>query len=313
MDTALLDYDLPQGLVAQHPLEPRDASRLLVYRRKSGAIEHRTFRDLPDVLAGELAVVNDSRVVPARLRLRRATGGAVEVLLVERLGVNGVWEGLVRPARRLREGEQLGPVRLIEPLGDGRWLLEVEGEPAGEAPLPPYIHERLDDPERYQTVYARDPGSAAAPTAGLHFTPELLDRLEHVAVTLHVGLDTFRPVTEDRLEEHALHGERYEVDPGAWGRIAAAERVLAVGTTSVRVVETVARTGELEGRTTLFIRPGFQFRRVDALLTNFHLPRSTLLALVMAFAGVERTLELYRVAIEEQYRFYSFGDAMLVL
>ena len=313
MDTALLDYDLPQGLVAQHPLEPRDASRLLVYRRESGAIEHRTFRDLPDVLAGELAVVNDSRVVPARLRLRRATGGAVEVLLVERLGVNGVWEGLVRPARRLRQGEQLGPVRLIEPLADGRWLLEVEGEPAGEAPLPPYIHERLDDPERYQTVYARDPGSAAAPTAGLHFTPELLDRLEHVAVTLHVGLDTFRPVTEERLEEHALHGERYEVDADAWGRIAAAERVLAVGTTSVRVVETVARTGELEGRTTLFISPGFQFRRVDALLTNFHLPRSTLLALVMAFVGVERTLELYRAAIEEEYRFYSFGDAMLVL
>jgi S-adenosylmethionine:tRNA ribosyltransferase-isomerase len=313
MDTALLDYDLPQGLVAQHPLEPRDASRLLVYRRKSGAIEHRTFRDLPDVLAGELAVVNDSRVIPARLRLRRSTGGAVEVLLVERSGANGVWEGLVRPARRLREGEQLGPVRLIEPLADGRWLLEVEGEPEGEAPLPPYIHERLDDPERYQTVYARDPGSAAAPTAGLHFTPELLERLEHVAVTLHVGLDTFRPVAEERLEEHALHGERYEVDAYAWRRIAAAERVLAVGTTSVRVVETVARTGELEGRTTLFISPGFHFRRVDALLTNFHLPRSTLLALVMAFAGVERTLELYRVAIEEQYRFYSFGDAMLVL
>jgi S-adenosylmethionine:tRNA ribosyltransferase-isomerase len=313
MDTALLDYDLPQELVAQHPLEPRDASRLLVYRRQSGAIEHRTFRDLPDVLSGELAVVNDSRVVPGRLRLRRATGGAVEVLLVERLGANGVWEGLVRPARRLREGEQLGPVRLIEPLADGRWLLEVEGEPAGEAPLPPYIHERLDDPERYQTVYALEPGSAAAPTAGLHFTPELLGRLEHVAVTLHVGLDTFRPVTEERLEEHALHGERYEVDPDAWGRIAVAERVLAVGTTSVRVVETVARTGELDGRTTLFISPGFQFRRVDALLTNFHLPRSTLLALVMAFAGVERTLELYRVAIEEQYRFYSFGDAMLVL
>jgi S-adenosylmethionine:tRNA ribosyltransferase-isomerase len=313
MDTALLDYDLPQELVAQHPLEPRDASRLLVYRRQSGAIEHRTFRDLPDVLSGELAVVNDSRVVPGRLRLRRATGGAVEVLLVERLGANGVWEGLVRPARRLREGEQLGPVRLIEPLADGRWLLEVEGEPAGEAPLPPYIHERLDDPERYQTVYALEPGSAAAPTAGLHFTPELLGRLEHVAVTLHVGLDTFRPVTEERLEEHALHGERYEVDPDAWGRIAVAERVLAVGTTSVRVVETVARTGELDGRTTLFISPGFQFRRVDALLTNFHLPRSTLLALVMAFAGVERTLELYRVAIEEEYRFYSFGDAMLVL
>jgi len=313
MDTALLDYDLPQELVAQRPVEPRDASRLLVYHRETGAIEHRRFRDLPDVLDGELAVVNDSRVVPARLRLRRSTGGAVEVLLVERTGANGVWEGLVRPSRRLRKGERLGPVRLIEPVADGRWLLELEGDPAGEAPLPPYIHEALDDPERYQTVYARELGSAAAPTAGLHFTADLLERIEHVAITLHVGLDTFRPVTEERLEEHALHGERYEVDSEAWGRIAAADRVLAVGTTAVRVVETVARTGEVEGRTTLFITPGFEFERVGALLTNFHLPRSTLLALVMAFAGLEQTLELYRVAIEERYRFYSFGDAMLVL
>ena len=196
---------------------------------------------------------------------------------------------------------------------DGRWLLQLDGEPEGEAPLPPYIHEPLDDPARYQTVYAREPGSAAAPTAGLHFTPDLLRRLDHVAVTLHVGLDTFRPVNEDRLEEHALHGERYEVEPEAWARIAEAERVLAVGTTSVRVLETVARTGEPGGRTTLFITPGYEFRRVDALLTNFHLPRSTLLALVMAFVGVEQTLELYRAAIDERYRFYSFGDAMLVL
>jgi S-adenosylmethionine:tRNA ribosyltransferase-isomerase len=313
MDTALLDYEVPQALVAQHPVEPRDASRLLVYRREPGEIEHRSFRELPDVLGGELAVVNDSRVVPARLRLRRSTGGAVEVLLVERMGQNGLWEGLVRPSRRLRKGERLGPVLLVEPLAEGRWLLELEGEPTGEAPLPPYIHGVLDDPERYQTVYAREPGSAAAPTAGLHFTPDLLARLEHVAVTLHVGLDTFRPVSEERIEEHALHGERYEVDAEAWARIERAERVLAVGTTSVRVVETVARTGELEGRTTLFVTPGFEFRRVHALLTNFHLPRSTLLALVMAFAGVEQTLELYRVAIEERYRFYSFGDAMLIL
>jgi S-adenosylmethionine:tRNA ribosyltransferase-isomerase len=313
METALLEYELPQELVAQRPVEPRDASRLLVYRRTTRAIEHRTFRELPDVLDGQLAVVNDSRVVPGRLRLRRSTGGAVEVLLVERLGADGVWEGLVRPARRLRKGDQLGPVRLVEPLADGRWLLEVEGEPAGEAPLPPYIRDALDDPERYQTVYARKLGSAAAPTAGLHFTPDLLRKLECVAVTLHVGLDTFRPVNEQRLDEHELHGERYEVDADAWARIAAAERVLAVGTTSVRVVETVARTGELEGRATLFITPGFEFRRVNALLTNFHLPRSTLLALVMAFAGVEQTLDLYRVAIEERYRFYSFGDAMLIL
>jgi S-adenosylmethionine:tRNA ribosyltransferase-isomerase len=180
-------------------------------------------------------------------------------------------------------------------------------------PLPPYIVEPLDDPERYQTVYARESGSAAAPTAGLHFTPELLERLDVERVTLHVGLDTFRPVTEESLEEHALHGERYEVRPDAWERIAGADRVLAVGTTTVRVLETLARGGPLAGRTELFITPGFEFRRVDALLTNFHLPRSTLLALVMAFAGVAETRELYRQAIAERYRFYSFGDAMLVL
>ncbi|MBA2740882.1 MAG: tRNA preQ1(34) S-adenosylmethionine ribosyltransferase-isomerase QueA [Actinobacteria bacterium] len=312
METVLLDYQLPPTLVAQRPVEPRDASRLLVYRRESDSIEHRVFGDLPRLLTGALAVVNDSRVVPARLRLHRSTGGAVEVLLIERIG-DGVWEALVRPARRLHVGERLGPVQLIEKLDGGRWLLQLDGEPAGEAPLPPYIHEPLGDPERYQTVYARDSGSVAAPTAGLHFTDELLRRIDHVAVTLHVGLDTFRPVGEAQLEEHVLHGERYSVQPEAWERIVAAERVLAVGTTAVRVLETVARTEELRGRTTLFITPGFDFRRVDALLTNFHLPRSTLLALVMAFAGIERTRELYRIAVEEEYRFFSFGDAMLVL
>jgi S-adenosylmethionine:tRNA ribosyltransferase-isomerase len=313
MDTALLEYELPPELVAQRPVEPRDASRLLVYRRATGAVEHRRFAELPALLSGELVVVNDTRVVPARLRVRRATGGEVELLLLEPVGPDGRWEALAQPARRLRPGERLGPVELVEPLGAGRWLVLLGGEPEGEVPLPPYIREPLGDPERYQTVYARRPGSAAAPTAGLHFTPELLARLDPVAVTLHVGLDTFRPVTAARLEEHELHGERYEVAPGAWARIAAAERVLAVGTTTVRVLETVARTGQLTGRTTLFVTPGFEFRRVDALLTNFHLPRSTLLALVMAFAGIEETRELYRVAVAERYRFYSFGDAMLVL
>ena len=313
MDTSLLEYELPEELVAQTPIEPRDASRLLVYRRATGAIEHRTVADLPDVLGTELVVVNDTRVVPARLHLRRASGGAVEVLLVERVDENGAWEALVRPSRRLRAGEQVGPVRLRELRGDGRWVVDVEGAPDGEVPLPPYIHEPLADPERYQTVYGAVEGSAAAPTAGLHFTPELLAALSHERVTLHVGLDTFRPVTEPRLEEHALHGERYEVAAAAWARIAEAERVLAVGTTTVRVLETVVRTGELAGRTTLLISPGFEFRRVDALMTNFHLPRSTLLALVMAFVGVEATREIYRAAIEERYRFYSFGDAMVVL
>jgi S-adenosylmethionine:tRNA ribosyltransferase-isomerase len=313
MDTTALDYELPPELIAQRPCEPRDAARLLVYRRRTGEVEHGVFADLPDLLDGELVVVNDTRVVPARLRLRRGSGGRVEVLLLERLGEDGLWEGLARPARRLRAGERLGPVELIEPLGDGRWRLRLEGEPRGDVPLPPYITEPLADPERYQTVYARDEGSAAAPTAGLHFTPELVSRLDPVRITLHVGLDTFRPVASPRIEEHVLHGERYAVTRSAWRRIASGERVLAVGTTTVRTIETVARTGELEGRTTLFVTPGFRFLRSDALLTNFHLPRSTLLALVMAFAGVEETRELYRVAVAEGYRFYSFGDAMLLV
>jgi S-adenosylmethionine:tRNA ribosyltransferase-isomerase len=234
------------------------------------------------------------------------------VLLLEQVE-EGLWEALARPSARLRTGMELGPVELVEALGEGRWLVRLRGEPEGEAPLPPYITEPLDDPERYQTVFSREPGSAAAPTAGPHFTTELLARIDVEHVTLHVGLDTFRPVTEERLEEHRIHGERYEVEPQAWERIRAAQRVLAVGTTTVRVLETLARDGPLAGRTELFVTPGFEFRRVDALLTNFHLPRSTLLALVMAFAGIEETRRLYRLAIEERYRFYSFGDAMLLL
>jgi S-adenosylmethionine:tRNA ribosyltransferase-isomerase len=312
MDTALLDYELPEELIAQQPAARRDDSRLLVYRRETGAIEHRVFSELPDLVGDQLTVVNDTRVLRARLPLRRATGGLVEVLLVEERG-DGLWEGLARPSRRLRPGERLGPLELVESLGDGRWLLRLDGEVEGDVPLPPYIDEPLADPERYQTVYAHEVGSAAAPTAGLHFTPELLSRLNHVAVTLHVGIDTFRPIATDRIEDHRLLGERYRVTAEAWNRIASAERVLAVGTTTVRVLETVARTGQLSGRTDLFVTPGFAFRRVDSLLTNFHLPRSSLLALVMAFVGVQQTRELYRAAISERYRFYSLGDAMLVL
>ena len=309
MDISELDYDLPPELIAQHPAGRRDESRLLVCERETGVVRHRRFAELPEELAGELVVVNDTRVVPARIRIDEPRG---EVLLVERLE-GDLWEGLARPTRRLRPGSRYGSVELVEHLGEGRWLLRVTGEPHGETPLPPYITEPLDDPERYQTVYAREAGSAAAPTAGLHFTPELLDRLDVERVTLHVGLDTFRPVGEDRLEEHRIHGERYAVEPAAWERIRTAARVLAVGTTSVRVLETLARGGDLTGRTELFITPGYDFRRTDALLTNFHLPRSTLLALVMAFAGVEEIRRLYALAIEERYRFYSFGDAMLIL
>jgi S-adenosylmethionine:tRNA ribosyltransferase-isomerase len=314
MKSSELDYELPPELIAQRPLERRDESRLLVFDRGTGAVEHRRFGELPELLPPEtLTVVNDTRVLPARLRLERPGGGEAEVLLLERLGQDGLWEGLARPSRKLRAGQRLGPVELLEPLGEGRWRLRLEGEPAGEAPLPPYIHEPLADAERYQTVYAEKEGSAAAPTAGLHFTPELLNRLDVERVTLHVGLDTFRPVSADDLGEHRLHSERYEVSADAWERIRGASRVLAVGTTTVRVVESLARGAPLEGRTDLFVLPGFEFRRVDALLTNFHLPRSTLLALVMALAGVAETRRLYRLAIEERYRFYSFGDAMLLL
>ena len=274
-----LEYDLPPELVAQHPLPRRDESRLLVYDRVSERVHHRRFAELPDVLGEALTVVNDTRVVPARIPIERPRG---EVLLLEHVG-------------------------------EGRWRLRLHGEPAGETPLPPYITEPLGDPDRYQTVYADEAGSAAAPTAGLHFTEEVLGRLDLERVTLHVGLDTFRPVAVEDLREHQLHGERFSVTSRAWHRIEDAPRVLAVGTTTVRVLETLARGAPLGGRTDLFITPGFEFRRTDALLTNFHLPRSTLLALVMAFAGVEETRHLYRLAIEERYRFYSFGDAMLVL
>ena len=324
-----LDYELPQALIAQRPLARRDESRLLVFERESGELRHRRFSDLPDELrAGDLVVMNDSRVVAGRLRLRRASGGAVEALLLEERQT-GEWEALCRPSRKLRVGERLAPagasrpsvpaLELLEDLGEGRWRVRLDGEPAGEVPLPPYIHERLDDAGRYQTVYARASGSAAAPTAGLHVTEELLERLEHAFVTLHVGLDTFRPVSVEKLESHQMHGERYAVTPETWRRVRAARRVVALGTTSVRTLESVAQTerdggrARLAGRTELLISPGYRFEIVGALVTNFHLPRSTLLALVMAFAGVEQTRELYRRAVEERYRFYSFGDAMLVL
>jgi S-adenosylmethionine:tRNA ribosyltransferase-isomerase len=329
-----LDYHLPPALIAQTAAEPRDSARLLVYERATGAVRHRRFGDLLDELEPEdVVVLNDTRVLPVRVRARRESGGAAEVLLLEPRP-DETWEALARPARRLRDGETVTAGELaitIEchldegrvlvrlrtsgtvPAETGRVPIEAALERVGEMPLPPYIHER-----------PADPGSAAAPTAGLHFTPELLARLrvrhEVVEVTLGVGLDTFRPVTEDDLDDHPMHSESYAVTEAAADAIDAARsanrRIVAVGTTTVRVLETVwggAGRGPLEGRTRLLIEPGHRFRAVGALVTNFHLPRSTLLALVMAFAGTDEMRALYRTAVAEKYRFYSFGDAMLLL
>jgi len=331
-----LDYALPEELIAQQPAARRDESRLLVHQR-SGAIEHRRFDDLVDLLdPDDLVVVNSSRVLRARVAVRRPTGGGGEVLLLEERP-DGLWESLLRPSRRVRpcvalvalDGElQIEPV---EDLGEGRWLVRpsLAGaelsralERAGRLPLPPYIRDPSVPDERYQTVYAHLPGSAAAPTAGLHFTDALWERLrarcEVVEVELRVGLDTFRPVTSGTLEEHPMHSEAYRVEPSARAAIlsavAAQRRVVCIGTTSVRVVETVADpTAPDEGRTSLLIAPGYRFRAMGALVTNFHLPRSTLLALVMAHVGVEETRRIYAEAIRERYRFYSFGDASLLL
>jgi len=324
------DYDLPEERIAQVPIEPRDAARLLVDRGSAPA-EHLHVADLPELLRpGDVLVVNDSRVIPARLRLHRATGGAVEVLLLEPLSADRtVWEALVRPARRLRVGEELvapdgraiirvgertaaGDTVRVELLGSARDVLDAHGE----VPLPPYIHTRLEDPERYQTVYATEPGSAAAPTAGLHLTPELIVRIGAggvpvVAVELVVGLDTFQPVGESDPRDHRMHSERYLVPGATWAACEAAERVVAVGTTTVRALESAAASGQLEGRTELFLYRGRQFEVVDAMMTNFHLPRTTLLMMIDAFVG-PRWRSLYATALAEGYRFLSFGDAMLL-
>ena len=341
------DYHLPPELIAQEPVEPRDASRLLVLDRRSGTTSHHWFRDLPGFLRpGDLLVFNDTRVIPARLHLRRRdTGGRAEILLLRPLSPEEpgrqAWEVLGRPARRLRGGVQLVSdrgglevtvtgvlpegLRQVELTWDARESLAGVLERVGEIPLPPYIHRPLADGERYQTVYARHPGSAAAPTAGLHFTPRLLGELraqgvEMCYLTLHVGLGTFRPIRTETVEEAVLHAEYYRVDGRAAAAVNAARerggRVVAVGTTVVRTLETVAtdegRVREGEGWTDLFIYPGYRFRVVDALVTNFHLPRSSLLMLVCAFGGTDRVLAAYREAVARRYRFYSFGDAMFI-
>lgn len=323
MDTFELDYDLPVEAIAQVPIEPRDAARLLVDYGPGAAPVHRLVSDIPELLRpGDLLVVNDTRVRQARLRLRRPSGGRGEVLLLDQRA-DGRWEALVRPSRRIAPGTRLdGPDGVAAVVGDdlggGRRLVTIEGdvETAGEVPLPPYIHEPLEDADRYQTVYARRPGSAAAPTAGLHLTEGLLHRCRAAGVAmatvdLAVGVDTFRPITVDRVEDHPMHSEGYVVPETTMEACEAAERVVAVGTTAVRAVESAAATGELTGRTSLFIHGEYPFRLVDLLLTNFHVPRTTPLALVDAFVG-PRWRELYAVARADGYRFLSFGDAMLL-
>jgi len=340
MKTTDFDYELPPELIAQTPIEPRDASRLLVVDRASGQLTHRIFRDIGEYLRpGDLLVANESRVIPARLHARKVpTGGKVELLLVAKRDEH-TWEVLVKgrklvPGHRLAigDGERRVVGQVLEITAAGGRLIAFERpiEPLldelGIVPLPPYIHTPLTNAERYQTVYARREGSLAAPTAGLHFTPELLRSLQaagvHLAfVTLDIGLDTFRPVKEERVEDHVIHTERCELSPQVAQQINRAKRegrrVIAVGTTTVRVLETAALKSPVvqpfAGPTDLFIYPGFQFRVVDALITNFHLPRSTLLMLVCAFAGRELIFKAYQEAVREGYRFYSFGDAMLIL
>lgn len=336
LKTSDFDYNLPPELIAQTPVEPRDAARLLVFDRQTGALQHAIFRDLGHFLhAGDLLVLNQTRVIPARLFGRKLpNGGKVEVLLLQRLD-ELTWEVLVggkgmRVGRRI-EVENGPQAEVTAVLSGARRLIRFSApiEPflplAGHVPLPPYIHTPLQDPERYQTVFARIPGSAAAPTAGLHFTPRLIDELQNqgihfTTVTLHIGLDTFSPVKEESPLEHPIHTEWCQVSLEAVDAVRAARarggRVIAVGTTAVRSLESAALTGDLqpfEGPTSLYILPGYRFKVVDAMITNFHLPRSTLLMLVSAFAGRERILWVYQQAIQERYRFYSFGDAMLIV
>lgn len=333
-------YDLPEALIAQTPLEKRDTSRLMVLDKKTGQVQHKHFYDIIDYLQeGDCLVINDTKVIPARLYGQKTgTGGAVEVLLLKDLG-DSRWECIVYPGRRLKEGANItfGDGRLTATIdkvletGNRIISFHYEGifleilEELGEMPLPHYIKEHLSDPDRYQTVYCREPGSAAAPTAGLHFTPELMERIREkgvvfAPVTLHVGLGTFRPVKEEEITDHVMHSEQYFITPQSAETINQARqsghRVIAVGTTSCRTLETVTDENHVthpgEGNTDIFIYPGYTFKGLDALITNFHLPESTLVMLVSALAGRENILNAYRQAVEEKYRFFSFGDAMFI-
>ena len=340
MKTSDFDYNLPQELIAQTPVEPRDSSRLLVYHRDTGAVEHKIFRDVIDYLnPGDVLVINQTRVIPARLYgVKEGTGGAIEFLLLRRLNLTD-WEVILKPGKKAKpgarfvfgNGELVAEILAISEDGGRTVRFFYEGvfedvlDRLGQMPLPPYIHEKLEDKTRYQTVYAKVDGSAAAPTAGLHFTPALLEKIRQkgvdvVPVLLHVGLGTFRPVKEDDVADHHMHSEYYEVTPEQAEAINAARarggRIVCVGTTSVRTLETVATEDGVvhpgSGFTQIFITPGVKIKAVDALITNFHLPQSTLLMLISALMGRENALDVYRQAVEERYRFFSFGDAMLI-
>ncbi len=341
MKTSDFDYELPQELIAQTPVEPRDSSRLLVYHRDTDTIEHKIFHDVIDYLnPGDVLVLNQTRVIPARLYgVKEGTGGAIEFLLLRRLNLTD-WEVILKPGRKAKpgarfvfgNGELVAEILTVSEDGGRSVRFFYEGvfeevlEKLGQMPLPPYIHEKLEDKTRYQTVYAKVDGSAAAPTAGLHFTPELLNRIrekgvEIVPVLLHVGLGTFRPVKEEDVAQHHMHSEYYEVTPEQADKINAARaaggRIVCVGTTSVRTLETVATEDGVvhpgSGFTQIFITPGVKIKAVDALITNFHLPQSTLLMLISAMMGRENALRTYKTAVEERYRFFSFGDAMMIV
>ena len=326
MDISNFDYNLPKDSIAQFPLSQRDDSKLLVATQ---FVEHMHTRDFPNLLRpGDVVVLNETRVMPSRLNLRRLTGGAVEVLALEEIE-NGRWEALVRPSRKIKVGEELldkygkAVLRIEEVTHKGtRYISSIKVgmreifETYGEIPLPPYIENNEIDQNRYQTVYAQNESSVAAPTAGLHITQEIIDRCSAVGasvvtVNLSVGIGTFQPIATDTIDEHVMHSERYSVEAKVWETIQKAKRVIAVGTTVVRTLESVASTGRLEGRTELYIKPGFQFKVVDALLTNFHLPKSSLLVMVEAFIG-KSWKNLYQLALKEEYRFLSFGDAMFI-
>ena len=338
MKTSDFLFDLPESQIAHTPIDPRDHSRMMCINRATGAISHEHFYNVIDHLQpNDALVINETRVIPARLYGERESGGACEVLLLRQIGPKR-WETLVKPGKKLRPGAQFSfgggrmTATIVEPTDAGGRIVDFacEGtfeaalDELGEMPLPPYIHEKLQDRNRYQTVYAREDGSAAAPTAGLHFTPELLQRIREkgvaiVPILLHVGLGTFRPVKVEDISEHVMHSEYCEVTPQAVEALqkarAAGGRIVAVGTTSVRTLESASASGKLEpfrGWTDIFITPGYTFKSVDALITNFHLPGSTLIMLVSALMGREQTLHAYKIAVDEGYRFFSFGDAMLI-